>query len=158
MSSNVPGWEPTRIARQILAENRVAVIATSVDDEPWASTVFYAERELTLYVNTPNSTRMLRNLLANPRVSFAIDERKPTYFLQGAGRASIVDDPGEIARAKSLLAVKVPEAHVGAPGYTLVRIQPTTLSVSDFRGGYRPRADIVVERTLRSVEEGKEAE
>jgi hypothetical protein len=106
--------------------------------------VYYAEDGFTLYVNTPNRTTMLRNMLDNPRVSYAIDERRPTFFLQASGRASVVEDAGEFARARALLATKVPEAHVGHPGYTLVKVVSDVVFVSDFRQGYRPRAEVVV--------------
>src|ERR1051326_8516573 len=96
MASNPkPTWDARATALEILRAQRVAVIATTDHDEPWASTVFYADEGFSLYVNTPNGTRMLRNLKANPRVSFAIDERAPTFFLQAAAIASVVDDPDE---------------------------------------------------------------
>ncbi|HEX5414234.1 MAG TPA: pyridoxamine 5'-phosphate oxidase family protein, partial [Chloroflexota bacterium] len=105
---------------------------------------YYANDAFTLYVNTPNLTTMLRNLRQNPRVAYAIDERKPTFFLQASGEASIVEDPAEFARARGLLSRKVPEAHVGDPKYTLVKIETDRIYVSDFRNGYRPRAEVVV--------------
>jgi nitroimidazol reductase NimA-like FMN-containing flavoprotein (pyridoxamine 5'-phosphate oxidase superfamily) len=146
MSTNASiDWDARAGALDILREQRVAVIATSDGDQPWASTVYYAEDGFTLYVNTPNGTTMLRNLRQNPRVSYAIDERRPTFFLQAAGRSAVVEDPAEFERARSLLAAKVPEAHVGHPNYTLVKIVSEIVYVSDFRTGYRPRAAIVVE-------------
>jgi nitroimidazol reductase NimA-like FMN-containing flavoprotein (pyridoxamine 5'-phosphate oxidase superfamily) len=143
-SNSTTTWNARAAALDILREQRVAVIATAQDNQPWASTVFYAEDGFVLYVNTPNSTTMLRNLRQNPRVSYAIDERKPTFFLQAIGNASIVDDPEEFAHARSLLATKVPEAHVGHPSYTVVKITTEVVYVSDFRQGYRPRAEVVV--------------
>jgi len=144
-SNSVAAWDARAVALDILRAHRVAVIATAIANQPWASTVFYAEDGFMLYVNTPNGTTMLRNLRANPRVSYAVDEQKPTFFLQATGRASIVDDPDEFARARALFAVKVPEAHVGHPNYTLVKIVSEHVYVSDFRQGYRPRAEFAVE-------------
>jgi general stress protein 26 len=144
MSNPSDGWSARAAALEILREQRVAVIATSEGDHPWASTVYYADDGFTLYVNTPTATTMLHNILANPRVGYAIDERRPTFFLQASGVASVVDDPTEFAHAKALLAQKVPEAHVGHPNYTLVRIASTVVYVSDFRSGYRPRARVDV--------------
>ncbi len=143
-SNSTTTWDARSAALDILREHRVAVIATALGDQPWASTVYYAEDGFVLYVNTPNSTTMLRNLLQNPRVSYAIDERTPTFFLQAIGRASVVDNPEEFARARALLAAKVPEAHVGHPSYTVVRIDTEVVYVSDFRHGYRPRAEVIV--------------
>ena len=143
-SNSTPAWDARAAARQILRAQRVAVIATSADDQPWAATVYYAEDGFTLYVNTPSSTTMLRNMLRNPRVSYAIDERRPTFFLQAVGRAAVVDDPAEFERARALLAAKVPEAHVGRPDYTLVKIVSEIVYVSDFRQGYRPREEFHV--------------
>jgi len=155
MASNPkPEWDARTIALEILRAQRVAVIATADGGEPWASTVFYADEGFTLYVNTPNGTRMLRNMRANPRVSFAIDERAPTYFLQAAALARLVDDPIEYAHARELLAVKVPEAHVGHPSYTLVKLVSQRVYVSDYRGGYRPRAELIVSKTSASHQQG----
>lgn len=144
-SNSAATWDARSAALGILHDNRVAVIATAAGSQPWASSVYYAEDGFVLYVNTPNSTTMLRNLLENPRVSYAIDERKPTFFLQAIGHVSVVSDTVEFERARALLAVKVPEAHVGASGYTLIKIVSEVVYVSDFRQGYRPRAEIVVE-------------
>jgi hypothetical protein len=138
-------WDPRSVALEILQSHRVAIIATAADGQPWASTVYYAEDGFTLFVNTPNRTTMLRNMLDNPRVSYAVDDREPSLFLQAVGRVAIVTDPGEFSHARGLLAVKVPEAHVGAPGYTLVRIDTEIAYVSDFRQGYRPRAEVTVQ-------------
>lgn len=143
-SNSTATWDARSAALDILREHRVAVVATADGDQPWASTVYYAEDGFTLYVNTPNSTTMLRNMRENPRVSYAIDERKPTFFLQAIGRASIVDDPREFAHARALMAAKVPEAHVGHPNYTLVKIVSEVVYVSDFRQGYRPRAEVII--------------
>lgn len=150
MARNVsPSWDPREAALEILQTHRVAVVATVAENQPWASTVYYAEDGFVLYVNTPNSTTMLRNLRQNPRVSYAVDEQRPTFFLQAIGRAEVVEDPEEFARARALLAAKVPEAHVGQPGYTLVKIVSERVYVSDFRQGYRPRADFIVDPTSK---------
>jgi nitroimidazol reductase NimA-like FMN-containing flavoprotein (pyridoxamine 5'-phosphate oxidase superfamily) len=152
MSNNpASDWDPRANALEILRSRRVAVIATATDGQPWASTVYYADDGFALYVNTPNQTTMLRNMLENPRVSYAVDDREPTRFLQAIGRASVVRDPAEFDRARSLLAAKVSEAHVGAPGYTLVRVDTEVAYVSDFRQGYHPRAEVVVDRDLADV-------
>lgn len=143
-SKSTQAWDARADALEILREQRVAVVATAADNQPWASTVYYAEEGFVLYVNTPSSTTMLRNMLQNPRVSYAIDERAPTFFLQGIGHSSIVDDSEEFARARALLATKVPEAHVGQPNYTLVKIVSEVVYVSDFRQGYRPRAEVII--------------
>lgn len=143
-SNSAVTWDARSAALDILRDNRVAVIATAAHSQPWASSVYYAEDGFVLYVNTPNSTTMLRNMLDNPRVSYAIDERKPTFFLQAIGRASVVSDADEFERARALLATKVPEAHVGRPSYTLVKIVSEIVYISDFRQGYRPRAEIIV--------------
>lgn len=145
MSDSLPTWDARAAALTILRDHRVAVVATAIDNQPWASTVYYAEDGFTLYINTPNSTTMLRNLRANPRVSYAIDEQRPTFFLQAIGHAEIVEEPTEFQHARALLAVKVPEAHVGQPGYTLVKIRTERVYLSDFRQGYRPRVEFAVE-------------
>ncbi|MGH2458395.1 MAG: hypothetical protein ACRDIY_05955 [Chloroflexota bacterium] len=64
--------------------------------------------------------------------------------MQAIGRASVVGDAEEFQHARALLAAKVPEAHVGGSGYTLLKIVSEIVYVSDFRQGYRPRAEVIV--------------
>lgn len=147
-SNNSEAWDARAAALEILQTQRVAVIATVHQDQPWASTVYFADDGFTLYVNTPDETTMLRNLRLNPRVSYAIDERRPSFFLQAVGRAVEVRDPTEFEHARQLLSVKVPEASVGKPGYTLVKITTECLYVSDFRLGRHPRAEVTIDENL----------
>lgn len=133
-------WEA--LAREILRDHKVAVVATSRADVPWASTVYYAEDGFTLYVNTPSSTRMLGNMKGNPAVAYVVDDRTPDLFLQGEGTARVVAPGPAWDRAAALIRDKVPGAHVGQPGFEIVAILTRTLHLSDFRDGYRPRVTI----------------
>src|SRR6187551_826748 len=101
-----PARDDRSAALEILDKQRVAVVATSESEQPWASTVYYANDAFTLYVNTPNTTTMLRNLRMNPHVAYAIDERRPTFFLQATGSASVVENSDEFEHARRLLARK----------------------------------------------------
>lgn len=135
---------PYETARGVLAGSRVAVIATSVGEMPWASTVYYASDGFDLYINTPEQTRMLRNMLANPHVAYTVDDRTPTLFVQGEGMASVVPAGAELERASALIRERVPEASVGRPGMRIVKIVTDEIYLSDFREGRQPRKQLTV--------------
>jgi len=130
--------EPSRKVADYLASHRVAVIATTDGERPWASTVYYAAAGFDLVINTPASTRMLRNIHQKAPVAYAIDERVPDLFLQGEGDACELARGSDWDQAAALLGEKVPEAHVGAPGFTIVKVATRRLVLSDFREGFRP--------------------
>lgn len=127
-----------------LAAHRVAVIATAAGSAPWASTVYYVAQGGNLLINTPITTRMLRNLKENERVAYAVDDRVPDLFLQGEGRAEELLPGSAWEEAAALLRDRVPEAHVGQEGFTIVKITSERVVLSDFRSGFKPPAVVVL--------------
>jgi len=63
-----------REAKAYLETHYVMTLATSGENGPWASAVFYVNTDFNLYFFTEISTRHGRNLAANPLVAAAIHE------------------------------------------------------------------------------------
>jgi len=72
--------DPSELARALVAENSYLTLATAdADGVPWASPVWFAPRELDLFVwaSKPGAQHS-RNIAENPRVSLVIfDSSKP---------------------------------------------------------------------------------
>lgn len=91
-----PGWR--EIARDLLAHNSYMTLATAdADGVPWASPVWFAARELDLFVwASKPGARHSRNIAENPRVSLVIfDSSRPPgggSALYVAADAELVDD------------------------------------------------------------------
>lgn len=64
-----------------LEKNRRMTLATSLEDTPWAATVYFAfDDDLNFYFISNPDTRKIKNLEKNPKVSCAINE-----FINKAG-------------------------------------------------------------------------
>lgn len=60
---------------EYLAKNKLMTVATSVQDQPWAATVFFAfEPDLSLIFMSKESTKHGQNIKQNPHVSVAINQ------------------------------------------------------------------------------------
>ena len=67
-------FEPDRTARALVAENSFLTLATAgADGTPWASPVWFAARDLELFVwaSKPGAQHS-RNIAENPRVSLVV--------------------------------------------------------------------------------------
>lgn len=138
---------------ELLHDEPVATLATlAADGFPSASHMHFAADGLTVYMHTFVYTRKYADILRDPRVGYAVsydppggyDERTATRSIQVKGRASVVEDPAEIAHAvevsmrkahheaqETLLGnVKPPEA---AGQQVLLRIDPVEAMWADFR-------------------------
>jgi uncharacterized protein YhbP (UPF0306 family) len=67
--------ELRKLILDYLAENKVASLATSKDNIPWAAPVLYAyDSDLNLYFISEPDTRKIQNILSNPKVAVTIAE------------------------------------------------------------------------------------
>jgi nitroimidazol reductase NimA-like FMN-containing flavoprotein (pyridoxamine 5'-phosphate oxidase superfamily) len=82
--------DPPDLARRLLSEQRVGVLASRGGRGPHLCLVAFALvwQERTLYLATPRSTRKFANLHADPRASLLVDNR--------------TNDPSDIARAAAV--------------------------------------------------------
>ena len=118
--------------RRHLEERYVCTLATARNDVPWAASCFYVSRDLDLYVCQRKDARTLANLLNNPRVGFAVDDRKTEAWLQGLGRAAVVGG-GDETGAREQLQQAAPEftRHFSNPDYPVLRIRPDELTFAN---------------------------
>ena len=96
--------EPEELARKLLADNHLCVLATaSTGGKPEAALIEYAEDGLALYFETFPEYRKYANLKENPRVSIVLAQLP--YTLQMDGVAEELNGDGA-AEAKARLKAK----------------------------------------------------
>jgi len=100
MTPDAATSDPARLADDLVAENAYLTLATAgADGVPWASPVWFAARELDVFVwASKPGARHSRNIAENPRVSLAIfdsskapGEGSAVYV---SADAELVDEPG----------------------------------------------------------------
>lgn len=132
-----------KVAREILGENASGTLATTGETGPWATSAFFAEEGLDLYVLLENRGRALANIQRDSRVAMAIDRRVPDRFLQMEGRAELLAGE-EARRGKARVVAKVPLA-ANFADLSTIRIRPSVLHVTDFRRGWFPARELRIE-------------
>lgn len=80
---------------EYIARNKIATLATSYRNQPWAASVFFAyDQDLNLYFMGDIQTRKAKDILQNPKVAVAINEdwggKGVIRGLQIEGKARIV--------------------------------------------------------------------
>lgn len=124
----------------ILAEHQILALATSHDERPWVSHVFFAEEVSdagsVLYFATLKPSRKWRHLRANPNVSFAVGDPLPSRWLQGRGLAAKVEEPHEKDRIHALISAKAPayRGFVSSVEFDVFRIDVAEIRVVDLTG------------------------
>lgn len=97
--------------RQYLETHRVATLATSSGDLPWAAAVFYAMDGTVLYFLSSPKSRHCRNLAKNPRVALTVQEEYADWLdikgVQLEGEAREISGAEE-ERARKLYGEKFP--------------------------------------------------
>ena len=138
------------IERKIVAlldQHRIMTIATlRPDGWPQATTVGYANEDLTLYFLCGLESQKAKNLARDDRVSLTIDHDTPQVMditgLSMAARVEAVTDPVEGQRILGLLMKKYPEQKSvpfdlpNPVDVRLFRVKPTVISVLDYSKGF----------------------
>lgn len=95
-----------------LAAHNTLTLASSRDNVPWASAVFYANDDLTLYFVSDPHTRHADHIQHNARIAGTIQsEQKDWRLIQGiqlAGTCGEITQPIEAAHALAVYAAKFP--------------------------------------------------
>lgn len=96
-----------------LANYSTLVIATVDEEQPFATSTFYAEEplhesgtDMILYATFITSSHKLANLRRNPRVGLFIGTPPPTVWLEATAHAIIVADEGKTAEIRERMARK----------------------------------------------------
>jgi pyridoxine/pyridoxamine 5'-phosphate oxidase len=120
---------------QFIRRHRHAVEASvTPDGAPQAAVVGIAcSDDLELVFDTLTSTRKYANLSRDPRIAFVIGWDDQTVQLEGT-----CDEPSgeERERVKQVYFAQLPDGHdrEGWEGITWLRVRPTWIRYSDFRG------------------------
>ncbi len=131
-------------ARGYLARRHVCTFATSHHDVPWAASAFYVARDLNVFTCQRKDARTLRQMLANPRAAFAVDDRKAEAWLQALGSARLATSEEEVW-AREALQRAAPEfvRHFGNPEYPVLMIHVDEFTFADRGAGITPRRRLV---------------
>ena len=129
-----------RDARDALARHRVAHLATAdAAGIPHVIPLCYVLDGDTLYFvvdakpkrRSGTDLKRMRNILANPEVALVVDDYDDDWsrlaYVLVRGRATVVDDAAEAARARASLRTKYPQYRTMAldgPAHPVVRITP----------------------------------
>ncbi|MFQ6107690.1 MAG: pyridoxamine 5'-phosphate oxidase family protein [Thermoplasmata archaeon] len=133
--------EEFRVIGEILGDCRVVVLGTSGEEGPWVASTYFAEEGTTIYCLLTHGTRTLKNSKDDPNVAFCIDQQVPDKFLQGRGVIEpLPDGSEEKEKGASLLLKKIPEiaGFMKEPTYSICRVSPRKLLVTDFSRGWSP--------------------
>ena len=131
----------------ILDQHRDMSIATlRPDGWPQATTVGYANEDLTLYFLCGPDSQKAANLARDDRVSLTIDHDTPRVMeitgLSMAAHARVVEDPAEAEKALRLLIQKYPpQPSIPLPmpkpsDVRIFRVTPVVISVLDYSKGF----------------------
>jgi uncharacterized protein YhbP (UPF0306 family) len=126
----------------ILDQHRTMTIATlRPDGWPQATTVVYANEDLTIYFVCGPESQKVANLSRDDRVSLTIDHETPDVTeitgLSMAAHAQSVFNPTEASKALQMLRLKYPLLPVPMPeDVTIFRVTPTIISVIDYSKGF----------------------
>ncbi len=131
--------------KRVLDQHNTFFIATSNDDKPWITGVYFGEEfvpvaegsddlKMVIYCTVLNDTRKLQNLKANPVVSFYIGPLEPTEVIQGMGVMEVITDEAEIPHAVKVLVTKAPPAQMFIDNLpvTPVRLRPTEIKLANY--------------------------
>jgi nitroimidazol reductase NimA-like FMN-containing flavoprotein (pyridoxamine 5'-phosphate oxidase superfamily) len=130
---------------QLLDQHRLMTVATlRPDGWPQATTVGFANDDVTLYFLCSPHSQKAHNLARDDRISLTIDhdtsDPMAIVGLSMAAHARPVQDPAEQDRALSLLVKKYPE-YMSLPkpapeDILFFRIVPVVISVLDYSKGF----------------------
>ncbi|MFQ5911268.1 MAG: pyridoxamine 5'-phosphate oxidase family protein [Thermoplasmata archaeon] len=140
--------EAFSVIGEILGGGKVFVLGTSGKEGPWVASAYFAEEGTRIYCLLTHGTRTLENSKNNPSIAFCVDRQVPDKFLQGRGIIEpLPDESEEKKKGESLLLKKIPEiaGFMKEPTYTICRVTPSELFVTDFSRGWFPAKVVEVE-------------
>ncbi|HUU63396.1 MAG TPA: pyridoxamine 5'-phosphate oxidase family protein [Dehalococcoidia bacterium] len=126
---------------------RACTIATAnTDGQPSASTVFFKNSGTDIYFNTARDAEKVKNILVNPRVAIAIEERVPIpnedkgiKGIQYIGKAEILADKNITEVPKAVMARHNAFNSVKAGNSVIVKVTPLKIYLIDYSRGFRHR-------------------
>ncbi len=119
-----------------LKDHRQCVIATSVDNQPFAAKVYcYLLEKYELVFSTfPNSNKY-KNLIKNPNIAIEIDDGSPGNCMHYQGKAELVKSQADIKKIKThILALDAPfRKFMERPDLQFFKIRPAAIYYTDYK-------------------------
>jgi len=130
-------------AYDFLKDINIAVLATSFDNQPLASTMYYVvSPDLCVYFITENETKKYKHIQSNPNVSIVVTNREKVQTMQILGTAERVDDATtkiniiqqmSMANAqKNWLHWPPPISKIEAGEMVIIKVLPTWIRFADY--------------------------
>jgi len=151
-------------ALKYVADHNTVSLATTGSDGLWATTVFYANSDFTLYFLSEPKTLHVRNIVENPTIAATINEDYKDWRqikgMQMAATCAEVSGKRELARALATYVKKYPfVTQFLSPGQLLrgmqvagkaldvrlYRVSPTRVLYIDNERGFSNRQEIPLE-------------
>jgi len=123
---------------ELLSQPHIAVVATaSADGEPHAMPIWYLWRDGKIFFHTGPTSKKVRNLRANPRITVVVDTKQAPYkAVVVEGTAKELPDDRELGRETAIhylgeeMGSRYAERSTG--GGTLVVVEPTKFISWDY--------------------------
>jgi general stress protein 26 len=131
-----------------LDKHRHMALATVKDDgSPYASTVSYVNKGLTIFFMTDPSSQKGKNIASCPKVGVAISEDYLDWDkiegVQLAGSVEWITDQTELKQVQQMFAQKFPQVHKYLAGYGVtidiipfLRITASSINYLDYSKGF----------------------
>jgi uncharacterized protein YhbP (UPF0306 family) len=131
---------PQEVIDYLDGQKTVTLATVSPDGVPHASTFMYVNDGVSLFFWARPTSTTAKNVAANSRVSFAVDEYVPDWNkakgIQGDGQCQLVAFGDDVAKAVGLFADKFPSPSSGASttNISFFKITPNALQFIDNEG------------------------
>lgn len=131
-------------ASKLLADHKYLNLGTvSSSGQPMVHTLAYGSDGTTVYFFTPKDTRKVKNILANSKVGYTIDDDSvddigKMVAMQVIGQAKIVEMKPEVEKAQKLILGKFPQMAKMPPNpkMILLKVEPKEIIVTDNSQGF----------------------
>ncbi len=131
-------------AVKLLSDHRYLNLGTvSASGQPMVHTLAYGSEGTTVYFFTPKDTRKVKNILANSKVAYTVDDDRiddigKMVAMQALGVAKIVERKPAVEKAQKLILAKFPEMAKMPPNpkMILLKVEPKEIIVTDNSLGF----------------------
>jgi general stress protein 26 len=133
--------EILQVIDEVYKASQVCVLGTLGEDGSWVASTYFAEDGTNFYCLLTHGTKTLENSKNDPNIAFCMDRQVPDKFVQGSAEIEhLPDGSEEKKKGEELLLAKIPAiaGFMQNPSYTICRISPTKVHVTDFSKGWFP--------------------
>lgn len=128
------------VAREILGANTYGFLNTAADGQPHSRLVQHigVDDDGTIWIGTSPKSRKATDIAANPRVTYAVEDRAARAYACVYADAELVDDLDErLRRWTKGFETYFPDGPDGGD-FVLLRLRPTAVEIMDFTRKIHP--------------------